>query len=50
MTSDARQTGIESKIIIKKNIANSIRREDLNRIKHNYNVGDHILLQKTGLR
>jgi hypothetical protein len=31
-------------------IVSSNKRENLNRIKHNYNVGDHILLQKPGLR
>jgi hypothetical protein len=38
---------------IKKNkqkiIATSNKRENLNRIKHKYNVGDRILLQKPGL-
>jgi hypothetical protein len=33
-----------------KNIASSNKRENLNRIKHNYNVGDGILLRKPGLR
>jgi hypothetical protein len=45
-----KQTGIESKIINKNNIASSNKRENLNRIKHNYNVGDHILLRKAGLQ
>jgi hypothetical protein len=27
-----------------KNIATSYKRENLNRIKHKYNVGDHIIL------
>jgi hypothetical protein len=31
-------------------IANSNKRENLNRIKHNYNVGDRILLQTPDLR
>jgi hypothetical protein len=31
-------------------IASYNNRENLNRIKHNYNVGDRILLRKTGLR
>jgi hypothetical protein len=31
-------------------IANSNKRENLNRIKHNYNVGDRILLRKPGIR
>jgi hypothetical protein len=35
----------EQKIIAKSN-----KRENLNRIKHNYNVGDRILLRKPGLR
>jgi hypothetical protein len=50
MPSYSGQTGIESKIINKKIIANSNKRENLNRIKNNYNVGDRILLQKPGLR
>jgi hypothetical protein len=33
-----------------KNIANSNNRENLNRITHNCNVGDRILLQKSGIR
>jgi hypothetical protein len=34
-----------------KNIANSNKRGNLNRIKHKYNVGGHIIiLQKSGLR
>jgi hypothetical protein len=49
MMSGFKQTGIESKII-NKNISNSNKRENLNRIKHNYNVGDRILLRKLGLR
>jgi hypothetical protein len=32
------------------NIASSNKRENLNRIKHNYNVGDHILLRRPGLQ
>jgi hypothetical protein len=32
------------------NISSSNKRENLNRIKHTYNVGDRILLQKLGLR
>jgi hypothetical protein len=31
-------------------IASFNKRENLNRIKHNYNVGDRILLRKPGLR
>jgi hypothetical protein len=31
-------------------IATSNKRENLNRIKHKYNVGDRILLRKPGLR
>jgi hypothetical protein len=31
-------------------IESSNKRENLNRIKHKYNVGDHILLRKPGLR
>jgi hypothetical protein len=33
-----------------KNIASSNKRENLNRIKHNYNVGDRVLLLKPGLQ
>jgi hypothetical protein len=33
-----------------KTIASSNKRENLNRIKHNCNIGDPIILQKPGLR
>jgi hypothetical protein len=33
-----------------KYIANTNKRENLNRIKHKYNVGDRIILRKPGLR
>jgi hypothetical protein len=33
----------------KKNIENSNKRENLNRIKHKYNVGGCIILRKPGL-
>jgi hypothetical protein len=50
MISGFKQTGTESKIINAKNIKSSNKRENLNIIKHKYDVGDFILLRTTDLR
>jgi hypothetical protein len=47
-------SGFKKTGIIKNNkqkiISSSNKRENINRIKHNFNFGDHFLLRKPGLR